>query len=585
MKKNNLITEVDRIREIMGVSLINEQVWKTLGNEIADLAAKGADEMSMLFRRYRTEFSDLAKSASDEESLKILAKLANAEQKLADVILPAVRKGLRLNQEVNDELAKISSDAQKMLDNGESREAVDKIVEQNINSRIKTEFQGLKDLLKKEIKNNLDSYKPKPPGPVPPEPTDLQTQMEDTFKKWQNLAPGTLSIKDYLLLNDMWFRGLRYKINYLLNSLANSSGGTQKTLDKIVSLLKQADQLAKDGKDSSLLWRTINSEMEGLRKSADYEKELVLDMIEKELGKVKGIGPSKASEFVTKIKANPTVEGYESWMKNFLEKSYLSKMYTLPRNERGEIKWVDWLINFAQRTLTTLSTGNPRKFQEIFQEFFKKYGAFKGFFYWTLWMWTLQRTLWPVLKGFIDLVYYGWKNETGKEDYGEFWGTYGHFIKERFLDTFTRWQLEFDESTQEMVDKRTFDLAHSINPFEWLWDDLVSLGNWHVSGGTRRMFDNIRDRGEQQFQRLDSTGRAAVDSVRQRLERERQRILNLVDSKDSFVDYQIDAGYSPEDAENATESKVMVNGQERKVYTTIDGYKYWFNNGTFEPYE
>jgi uncharacterized coiled-coil DUF342 family protein len=563
MKNKILLEEISRIQGLMGKTLINEQ-WTTIAKIITNLG----DEFAELTAKYADDFTKLANAATDEEAIKILAKLSNAERRFADEIIPHVMKALP--DDVTKEIASIINGAEQQLKAGVSRKTVDAMVEKRL-SAIKTQFDEIRTIIRKDINDSLDGYKPPTPKPPTPEPvvdTTLKEKMKKTFESWDEIAPGSLSVKDKLLLNDLWFRGLRAKINYILNGIMNNfKAGEQKSIEKIVSLLKKASSLEENFADKKIIWKTIDSEIEALRKNEDFAKEQVYKVISDEVDKKLGSG--KGYKFVEKLKANdPLGEKAQSYWKYLMDETYIGKMFTGPSKSGG---WGNWFKNFANRTFMTLTTGNPRKLQEIYKEFIVTYGPVKGFLSWYLWMWAVHRTFWPAFLGTLDMLYYGWVKETGDEDFGNWWETEKHFVKERFYDMFSKWQMQFDQTLGKEIPKREFDWLKSVSAIDWLWDDISSGLDWHVAGGTRRLF---RD--------LEARGREAAENVGIDTNNVTAPILGYKNEMPSFVDFGIEAGYTPEETEKFSYDQI------RKVYITNDGREFKFvkspnsEYGTFE---
>jgi hypothetical protein len=563
MKNKILLEELTRIQGLMGKSLINEQ-WTAIAKTITNLG----DNFAELAARYSDDLAKLAKASTDDEAIKILAKLSNAERKFADEIIPRVMQSLP--DDVTEEIGSIISGAEQQLKSGVNRQTVNAMIEKRL-SAVKTQFDEIKTIIRKNINDSLDGYKPPKPKPPTPEPVvdaTLKQRLKNVFEAWDEIVPGSLSVKDKLLLNDTWFRGLRAKINYVLNSVMNSSQALeQKSLEKIVSLLKRASNLAENAEDKKIIWKAIDSEIEALRKNQDFAKDKVYKIIEDEIGKK--LGSSKGYEFVNKLKANdPLGEKAQSYWKYLMDESYLGKMFPNVGKTGEKLTGVK---NFAHRTAMMLTTGNLRKVGEVFNEFILKHGPIKGFAAYYAWLYVIHRTFWPTVLGFLDTLYYGFVRETGDEDYGNFFDTYGHFIKERFYDMFTQWEQVFDREAGKNIPKREFSWLKSLSAIDWLWDDLLSIGDWHVAGGTQRVFRDLENRGRQAAENAGIEVRNLQDNL-----------IGYKDEMTSFVDFGIDSGYTPEETESFSYD------QTSKLYKTSDGREYKFvksqnsENGTFE---
>lgn len=555
MKKKLLSEEIIRIRELMGNKLINEQ-WAS----IAKFVAKNTDEFAELVGKYADDFTKLGKEGiTDSEAIEVLAKLANAERKFADVIVPQVMKNLP--DDVSKEIGQIIAFAEDQIKKGVPKDVVTGLVEKRLKA-IQTPFEGVRTIIKKNIDDTLSGYKPPAPNPPSPDVDDtLKQQMRDTFANWDELAPGKLSTKDKILLNDLWFRGLRAKINYLLNSLMNTiPSQTQKSLDKIVSLIKEQARLGEDFAAKKEIYKAIDAEIEALRKNEDFVKEKVYGVIKQEVDKKLGAG--KGYDLVAELKKNDTLApDAQSYWSHLINDTYIGKM--LPSFKKTGEK-MSGVKDFVHRTIMTVTTGNPRKVGEVFDEFFRKYGTVNGFFRWYAFLWVVHRTIWPLFLSEIDTLFgYAFSKDPNLK-FDSWWDANKYFFKERFLDMFMPVVEEFNATTgkYEKTGERKLDFT-ALQAFQWFWDEIDSGLDWHVAGGTRRMFEHLYETGKEKFENVEVPNVENPFSI-------------YKDKPESFVDFLIDAGYSPEVAEKATQDPTT------KYYLTPDGkYKYKFEDGTF----
>lgn len=556
MKSKLLSEEIIRIRELMGQKLINEQ-WAA----IAKFITSNTDEFAELVSKYADDFTKLAKEAiTDSEAIEILAKLANAERKFADVILPQVMKNLP--DDVSKEIGQIIAFAEDQIKKGVPKDVVTGLVEKRVKA-IQTPFEGVRTIIKKNIDDTLSGYKPPSPKPPVPDVDDtLKQQMRDTFANWDELAPGKLSTKDKILLNDFWFRGLRAKINYLLNNLMNTiPGQTQKSLDKIVSLIKEQARLGEDFAAKQEIYKAIDAEIEALRKNEDFVKEKVYGVIRQEVDKKLGFG--RGYDLTAELKKNDALSpDAQSYWSHLINDTYIGKM--LPSFKKSGEK-LSGVKDFVHRTIMTVTTGNPRKVGEVFDDFFRKYGTVKGFFRWYAFLWVVHRTIWPAFLSLVDTLFVQAFSEDPNLKFDTWWAANRYFFKERFLDMFAPVVEEFNAATgkYEKTGERKLDFT-ALQAFQWFWDEIDGGLNWHVAGGSKRFFEKMYETGKQKFENVE------VPNVE-------NPFSSYKDKPESFVDFLIDGGYFPEDAEKATQDPTT------KYYLTPDGkYKYKFENGTFE---
>lgn len=597
--KKILLTEVDRINELMGNNkLLNEQ-WipalvKSFSRFIDDATKKGWN----IGKAIEPELEALAKAASDEEAVKILSTISNKSKEFADKILPVVMNSL--SQNVKTQIENILNFAKKEMDSGKSMSEVSDIINKQVDNTIVTEFKGVKDLIKQQIKDDISSYRPNVNPLVNTGDKTLRTKLNDAFKEWEKIVPGELTTKDRVLLtDDFWFRSARARFNQLFNAAFKKE---EESLKRITELLKKGVDNLDNAKQRNVLYKSIDMEIENLRKDDAFNKDLAYDLLQEELSKKIGY---KASKFVDDLRKNQSLsDEYPSWMYSFLNDSYVGKMRKFPKNPDGSRNWAKYISNFMERTLMTLLTGNPRKLNEISQEFIYAYGksALKGFGKYYLWMQIVHRTVFPVLLGLVDWAWYGWKNEGKGEDYGEFLSTWGHFIKERFKDTFIAYDKVFEESSG--MDKYELNILKSIlktiNPWELLFIDLKNFADWHTEGGARRAWqqfvDNnekliqsneelkkLRDRYEQTLKKSDSLVKS-VDSLQNKIknlgsEKTSQEYEKIMSDFKKFLE---ELGYEQSQIDQAKETEETIGGKQIKIYKSSDGFCYIYNGTDFE---
>jgi hypothetical protein len=150
--------------------------------------------------------------------------------------------------------------------------------------------------------------------------------------------------------------------------------------------------------------------------------------------------------------------------------------------------------------------------------------------------------------------------------FDSWWDAYRYYVKERVLDMFTKLKPVWDEQAKKYIPSkdREFSWQQTLKAFTWMWDEIDSGLDWHVAGGTRKLFQNLEDRTRQEIER---TGERIQENIP-------QIFGGYKDELPSFVDYQIDATYTPEEAEQAKYDEV------NKIYTTFDGKKYKYILGS-----
>lgn len=501
MKKNNLLSEINRISELMGSrTLLTEQPIPKLIEIITRFADDAAKKGWKIGSVVQSELDALSRVVDDEDALKLIAQIANKSPEFASEIIPVIMK--TLNQGVKDEILRITNLAKAELDAGKSIDDVNKIIDTEAKS-IRSEFEGVKEIIKKQIKDEVKVYTPKPsPKPSPVEDLNLRQKFEKVFEEWENILPGKLTTKDKLLMtDDLWFRGLRARTNQLFNSAFKTE---EQSIRRIAELSQQAFKEMDNAEVRKTLFKTIDIELENLRKNENFTKQKAFEILGAELQK-KVKNYAKANELITALEKNQSLHGYQSYWRHLLDETYVGRIFSMPKYKEGvnagKINWGASIGNLVHRTMMTLTTGNPRKYNEVLEEFVFAYGksALKGFGIYLLWLHGVKRIVFPVIFGLVDTAYYGWKNETGKDDFDGFWDTYGFFIKERIKDTF----LIYDKSFEQNVKMDKYELSvwktilSTINPFSWFWDDIQNFADWHTEGGSRRAWERFLDKSKE----------------------------------------------------------------------------------------
>lgn len=183
--KKNIITEISRIHQLMGTSLINEAIvggWKSIADDVLTFVARKSGKLS-------DDVTNLIlklKNAGDEtEITKILSDLVNVSDEMGQIIIPKVLSTIsdverKYIDEAKDWLGTQIKNKQIVIDKA-------KVMANNwVDTYVTTEFKGVKDMLKKELTDYIDNVvskidEPTPPKPEPPKPDvdDLSNQIPD----------------------------------------------------------------------------------------------------------------------------------------------------------------------------------------------------------------------------------------------------------------------------------------------------------------------------------------------------------------------------------------------------------------------
>jgi hypothetical protein len=154
-----LITEINRIQELMGKPLITEiTIPKKL---IEELIGKFGPKMSKTVNDLITSL----KNANDNDVIaNIIAKLANEDESLSKLITPKVIANLPIESRNNIEAVKDYFDEllkkRVPVSDEEKRRTIDAFMKNNV----KTELKGVNDIIRKELTDYVDDLFPSKPA-------------------------------------------------------------------------------------------------------------------------------------------------------------------------------------------------------------------------------------------------------------------------------------------------------------------------------------------------------------------------------------------------------------------------------------
>lgn len=511
MKNKTLLENIERIKVLMEVSIITESVqWATIAKNLVGFLEK----LPGLSRDSLADIAKLAVAKSDTEAIDILAKLANKEQILSDNILPVIYKNLP--SEVQKEIEQIKVFARDQLKQGVKAESLNPLIDKRINA-IDSPFDGIKKMLQDDIRKAIPEYipgnlsktvvddvivTPDPPTPKP-NPKGVGDEISALIKEWEKIIPkGTISPKDWLLMNDLPVRSMRANINYLLNGWWNKiKAGREQSLNKIASLIKRASQDYGSQRINDELYRTIDIEIQALRKDDMDAMKLVYDEIERQLGLTLKDG-SKAKAVRDLIEKNSDMAGNRvRWRDYIMDESWIGKLFGLPKGDTWFQRGGKWFWNFIERGVMFLTTGQLRKVEELNQQFFKKYGPATGLIYGYLYFQLMSKVIYPLYFSIFDTFYYGFTRDTpAEEQNGETWRLFVSNFKDNFFNAFQSVEKEFEAQTEQYVEKQEFDFWKSVNPFNYFWDDLENGFDYVTAGRLQERRRELEDETRQRFE-------------------------------------------------------------------------------------
>jgi hypothetical protein len=511
MKNKTLLESIERIKVLMEVSIITESVqWATIGKNLVGFLEK----LPGLSKDSLDDIAKLTVAKSDTEAIDILAKLANKEQILSDNILPVIYKNLP--SEVQKEIEQIKVFAKDQLKQGVKAESLSPLIDKRINV-IDSPFDGIKKMLQDDIKKAIPEYipgnlsktvvddiivTPDPPTPKP-NPKGVGDEISALIKEWEKIIPkGKISPKDWLLMNDLPLRSIRANINYLLNGWWNRiKAGREQSLNKIASLIKRASEEYGSQRIDPELYRTIDIEIQALRKDDIDAMKLVYDEIERQLGLTLKDG-STAKAVRDLIEKNSDMAGNRvRWRDYVMDESWIGKLFGLPKGDTWLQRGGKWFWNFIERAVMFLTTGQLRKIEEINQQFFKTYGPATGLVYGYLYFQFMSKVIYPLYFSIFDTFYYGFTRETpAEEQNGETWRLFISNFEDNFFNAFQSVEREFEAQTGQYVDKQEFDFWKSVNPFSNFWDDLENGFDYVTAGRLQERRRELEDETRQRFE-------------------------------------------------------------------------------------
>jgi len=511
MKNKTLLEELQRMRVLMETSLINEN-WTRAIKQVTDLL----QQIPALSKTYAKELSALAAATDDRTAIKILADLAGKERAFADKIIPIVYKSLP--DSIFKEVSAIVDDVKLQIDGGVPKNS--DMLKKNIDNRvdaINLPFDEIKPILKSDIYKVLDEYKA-PPKPKPDDPTinpnnSLTKNLTALIEDLEKVSPGTISVKDrLLLLKEFPFRQFRAEANYLINKRL----GTSNSNDKIVALMKKvADDLGKeiDGiphpEVNTLFYATIQAELEALRKNQSY----VMDELYRKLqiALQKGLGSyDKASKIIENIKLQDRrSDATQTYWDHLIDDTYIGKLRATPGKD---VSWTTYLKNVFVRSWMFVLTGQIRKFGEIYSEFLKNKSVVGGMGYAWFYFTMITKVWIPLLYSFLDALFYGFIRETPAENVnGEYWRQWVSAFFGNLQDAFVEFEEVVDEETGKYIETDDINAGQTIIrtlvPFNYFIDDIEGFFDYVTAGRPREMYEDRMNRFRRRF---ENTGIPAI---------------------------------------------------------------------------
>ena len=190
--KKTLHEEISRMRVLMEVQLLTESRYKG----VADVLLSLGDELAELLAKHSDQYLRLRNAKTDEDAVEVLSELVDLEKRFADEIIPRVFGVLDESYQTE-----ITAATNRLMDYKKNNLFIDDEVITDQLRALKGLFDqwpGIDKIIKKQIKDVLNGV-PRNPPTVPVKniaDNRLVKDLQDTFKKWDEIAPGVLSIVD-----------------------------------------------------------------------------------------------------------------------------------------------------------------------------------------------------------------------------------------------------------------------------------------------------------------------------------------------------------------------------------------------------
>jgi hypothetical protein len=530
--RKTLHEEISRVRVLMEVHLLTESKYKG----VADVLLSLGDEMTELVAKHSDEFLRLRNAATDEEAVEVLSELVNLEKRFADEIIPRIFGVLDAGRQ-----AEIKAATDRLIEFKKNNLKIDdEIIDYQLGALkdLFNQWPGLDKIIKKQINDVLNGVQ-RNPITVPSKNLKddrLMKDLQNTFKKWDEIAPGILSIADKKLMGLGAFRGLRAKLKYTITNILNTFPSLRKkSMERIVGYLKEAaDKMINDAESPKELFRLIDTEIESLRKNEDFVKEEIYNLIQREVNKA--TGTDKGFDIVKALKENEALgKNAESYFKSLLDDNALVDELSeafgwVPAGimkKENIVNFTTGITKLLQRVFGMVTAGYATNLSAIYKSFLLRYGVPKGSMWLYLYFQGVAKIVWPSIYGMYEYL----KNSlvTQETQFEETEESLSFFIQEEFMKAMGIYNVEFIELFGKEIPTFELDVIKALNPFTNVWAKLMEASDyWITQGGLRDWtLETVENAGgdvqeaQQQLDSLLQVRQAQMNSVLDRINRER----------------------------------------------------------------
>lgn len=181
MKKNVIIEDIKRIRELMGQTIIEAvdpgpssflNVAKRILSWLDDLAIEGKSVKAVDGESLTKGYSLLKSAANDEQALDALLTLSKASDELSQMINPRIFSSMMRSQKYSDLITNTENAMVDFLAQGGDINRVRQQVEGAVNAGVTD--QRLRELTKEQLLNRIEEKMPNKPIKKVPLPSDSE---------------------------------------------------------------------------------------------------------------------------------------------------------------------------------------------------------------------------------------------------------------------------------------------------------------------------------------------------------------------------------------------------------------------------
>ena len=501
-----LITELNKISQLMGViseAIIGSGPFIDIIKDITKLAEKNVGKIS---RTFDDAVKDLKYVKTDEDAIKLLAKFTNESPEIAEKIIPRVMQTIDADEKlVLKQLEDlVTADVKK---GGMTQSEADKFIDGWVDENLKTEFTGVKEIIKKDLKTNVrNSIKPKPNKPVTKKQENLVTQIKNVGSTWYTtLQNAGLSKWEIASVSKAApFRKLRADVQLFAENIINNRiVGTKNVIEEMFGKLKTFTEKLEEGVVDYNYIRDINITLQSFKNSEKLDIDILRKELVKSLKTAKGPkGETIPYDIINKIDMYlseniPTDIKSPSWISEWLPETTLGSFYK--DLTKAEIDFQSRFWTLMERNISYLTTGTLKRAEE-FRSYWIKRGIPKGLLKMYVDVSLVTKIYVPFIFGTLaSLVQAFGANLPGGEKMG-YAERVGKLLSEKM------WNAILPKD-----DDGTVNWLKTLNPFNFFWDniyngiDKISKGEFSwigdlVTGQTKKI-ENEAEKKKQEYEK------------------------------------------------------------------------------------